>query len=277
MTTFNQDVQGQPASAQDHRSRKALSVAAHSWYFATAFGQLAFVLFIALFYYPSSLSGQFAAWDSKPNIQGYTPGDTAGNLMFALHVLLAAVLTAGGLLQLLPAVRTRWPALHRWNGRVFMVTALSLALGGLWLVWVRGTYLTLVGGIGISLNAALILVFAVMAWRAAANKRFVSHRRWALRLFIAASAVWFMRLGYVVWGMGTGGIGIGDAMDGPFDIFLAFGNSLVPLAILEIYLLAKDSANSKAHYLMAASLMVCSLLTFGGSVGAWLGMWGPYV
>jgi Predicted membrane protein (DUF2306) len=259
------------------RARKALSNTAMVWYFSAVFGQALFLLFIVLFYYTSSFAGNFEAWDNKPNIEGFTFGDTVGNGMFALHVLLAAVITLGGLIQLIPAIRQHWPLLHRWNGRMFMMTALLLAIGGLWLVWVRGTYLTLAGAIGISLNAMLIIGFSIMAWRAAVNRDFTQHRRWALRLFIVANAVWFMRLGYMIWGIATGGAGIGDAMNGPFDYFLAFGNSLLPLAIMEIYLRVQASNSVRAHYQMAVALVVCALLVVGGSAAAWMGMWGPYI
>lgn len=258
-------------------SRKALNGAAVTWFFATMLGQAAFLLFILLFYYPSSLSGNFAAWDRKPNIEGYLAGDMAGNIMFAFHVLAAAVMTAGGLFQLVPAIRQKWPKVHRWNGRIFMVTALSLAFGGLWLVWGRGTYLNLTGAFGVSFNGLLIIGFAVMAWRSAVNKNFAEHRRWALRLFIVANAVWYMRLGYMIWGIGTGGVGIGDNMDGPYDYFLAFGNSLVPLVIMEGYLRVKESKSHRGQYLFAGGLIICALLTVGGSAGAWMGMWGPYI
>jgi hypothetical protein len=258
-------------------AQKALSGAALLWYLMAASGQALFLLFILLFYYSSSLSGNFAAWDKKPNINGFIAGDAVGNIMFAFHVLLAAVMTAGGLVQLVPTIRQRWPKLHRWNGRVFMVTALSLAVGGLWLTWVRGTHLNLAGAYGISLNALLIIAFTFMAWRTAIDKKFAEHRRWALRLFVVANAVWFMRLGYMIWGIGAGGAGIGDSMDGPFDLFLAFGNSLVPLAIMEIYIRVKSGRSGKAQYLMAVALVFCSLLTIGGSAAAWMVMWSPYL
>jgi hypothetical protein len=264
-------------TAKSNGAQVALNRAAALWYLMAALGQMAFLLFILLFYYPSALSGNFAAWDNKPNIEGFTAGDTGGNVMFALHVLAAAVMTAGGLLQLLPALRQKWPKVHRWNGRLFIVTALSLAFGGLWLVWGRGSYLNLTGAIGISLNALLIISFAFLAWQTAIKRKFAKHRLWAMRLFIVANAVWFMRLGYMLWGVGTGGIGVGDAMDGPYDYFLAFGNSLVPLAIMEIYLRVKAGKSDRARYLMAAGLVLCALLTLAGSAAAWMVMWGPYI
>ena len=70
---------------------------------------------------------------------GYVPGDTAGNLVLASHLLFAVAVTVGGLLQLLPRVRQRWPRFHRWNGRVFIVSALVAAIGGLVMVWTRKT------------------------------------------------------------------------------------------------------------------------------------------
>jgi hypothetical protein len=250
---------------------------AASWFVAALVGQLLFVLFILLFYYTSTLTGDFAAWDGKPNIEGFADGDTGGNLMFAVHVLLAAVMTLTGLLQLLPVVRRRWPKAHRISGRVFLSSALLLAVGGLWLVWVRGTMLTLIGGIGISFNALLIILFAAYAWRTAVQRRIAEHRRWALRLFIAANGVWFMRLGYIIWGASTGGLGIGKSMDGPFDYFLAFGNVLVPLALLEIYLWADSKGTPALRHALTAGLFVLALLTLGGSIAAWLLMWAPYI
>lgn len=277
MTTKQSDAVIPTQSSIFLSARRALNGSASLWYIMAASGQALFLLFILLFYYPSSLSGNFAAWNGKPNIDGFISGDAVGNIMFAFHVLIAAVMTAGGLVQLIPAIRQRRPMVHRWNGRIFMVTALLLAIGGLWLTWVRGTHLTLTGAFGISLNALLIIGFAIMAWRTAVEKKFAEHRRWALRLFIAANAVWFMRLGYVIWGISTGGMGIGDAMNGPFDLFLAFGNSLVPLAIMEVYLRVKASQSDRARYLMASILFMCALLTIGGSAAAWMVMWGPYI
>jgi hypothetical protein len=244
---------------------------------SVALGQLLFALFILAFYYTSTLRGDFAAWDTKPNIEGYAAGDMVGNVFFAIHVLIAAILTLGGLVQLLPLVRSRWPLVHRWNGRLYMTSALLLATGGFWLVWIRGTWLNLPGAIGITLNGVLIIFCAIMAWRGAITRRLIDHRRWAIRLFALASAVWFMRVGYMAWGMATGGVGVGEAMDGPFDIFLAFANSLLPLAVAELYLRAQSGSDSMVKLLAAATLSISALIILGGSIGAWLFMWSPHI
>ena len=265
------------APARPARRADGLARAATFCYLAVAAGQLLFIAFILLFYYPPTLTGNFAAWNDKPLITGFVAGDSAGNLFFAVHVLMAAVITLGGLVQLLPTVRNRWPALHRWNGRLYLLCALALALGGLWMTWGRGTWLALGGAIGITLDALLIIGFAVMALGAARARRFVDHRRWAIRLFAVASAVWFMRVGYMVWGLATGGAGIGEAMDGPFDLFLAFANSLLPLAVAEIYLRVGARGTPAARRSVAALLTVSGLIILAGSAGAWMVMWGPYI
>lgn len=246
-------------------------------YLAIAAGQLLFVAFILLFYYPPTLAGDFAGWNEKPLITGHVAGDTAGNLFFAVHVLLAAIITFGGLVQLVPAIRQRRPAIHRWNGRLYISCALALALGGLWMTWIRGTWLNYTGAIGITLDALLILAFAGLAWRAARTRRFADHRRWAIRLFAVASAVWFMRVGYMAWGLTTGGAGIGKAMDGPFDLFLAFANSLLPLAVAEIYLRAGARGTPFARKGAAALLAASGFVILAGSAGAWMIMWSPYI
>jgi hypothetical protein len=83
------------------------------WYSVAAIGQVAFVAFIVTHYGRKTLSGDYPGWNDKPIIKGYVEGDTAGNIMFAVHVLLAAVMTLGGLMQLVPQIRKYVPALHR--------------------------------------------------------------------------------------------------------------------------------------------------------------------
>lgn len=239
-------------------------------YASVAAGQLLFLHFILTFYFTRTLAGDFAAWNDKPLLKGFVAGDMAGNLVFAAHVLFAGVITLGGLLQLVPLIRQRWPAVHRWTGRLFLLSALTLALGGLWLVWIRGTWIGIPSALGVSLDALLILVFAILALRAAMGRRLADHRRWAIRLFAVAGAVWFMRVGYAAWEMATGGLGVGKRLDGPFDIFLAFSASLLPLAIAEIYLRADRYGTSAARNAAAALLFISGAIVLAGSTGAWI-------
>lgn len=207
---------------------------------------------------------------------GFVRGDTVVNFQFAAHVLMAAVMTVGDTFQLIPQLRARVPKLHRWTGRMFIVMAITPSLGGLYMVWISGRYSQLVNALGISLNAVLIITSGAMAWRYAVARDFVSHRRWALRTFMLASGVWFMRLGYMAWIMiNQGPVGIGQTGDGPFDTVWQFGSFLLPLLILEIYLRVEQSGTTTARFLTAAALVVSSVLTGIGIFGAYMFMWRP--
>lgn len=255
-----------------------LTYAHRAWFVTTAIGQWAFVYFIVAFYFTSTLQGNFQTWNTKPLIHGHIPNDVTGNLIFAIHVMLAAVMTAGGTLQLVPSLRTRAAPLHRWNGRIFLFTAGIIAAGGLYLVWVRGTYLSLWAAIAISFDAVLILTFGALALRRAMQRRFDEHRRWALRTFLAANAVWMLRVGYMFWMLAAGGLGTGKNMDGPFDIFWAFGCYLIPLAILDWNFRAQRSAASPASRLGVSVVLFASTAAMAvGIVGAYLFMWRPYI
>jgi hypothetical protein len=255
----------------------ALAAVARLWFAAAVIGQWAFVAYIAGFYGAPTLRGDFEAWRRNHNlITGYVAGDEVGNLAFAAHVLLAALITTSGALQLIPTLRARAPALHRWNGRVYLLTAVLMALGGLWLVWVRGTWLNIYGLAGSTMLAGLILLSAGMTVRNAVARRIDAHRRWALRLFLVANGVWFQRIGYTAWMiLNRGPVGIGDHMDGPFDIVWSFAAYLLPLAILELYLRTRDHGTPPGKAAMAASLLTLTGVMGVGIAGAYMFMWRP--
>ncbi|WP_066680600.1 DUF2306 domain-containing protein [Caulobacter sp. CCH9-E1] len=255
-----------------------LGWAARFWFVVAAVGQGAFIYFIVAFYGTRAASGHFAAWNDKPLITGYVKGDSAGNAMFAAHVLLAAIVTLAGLAQLVPALRRAAPALHRWSGRVFLTTACVTAVSGLWMTLARGSYLSLVSAVAIGLDAVLILVFAGLAWREALVRRFERHRRWAMRTFMAVSGVWFLRVGLMGWVVLNGRpVGMTSKMTGPADIVLAFGSYLIPLAILELYFAAERSAKPAPKLAAAGVILVSTAYVAAGVFGAVAMMWGPYL
>ncbi len=262
----------------DQTAAAALKASGMFWFVVAVIGQWTFVYFISAFYGPSTLSGDFAHWNTKPLIDGHIQDDWAGNLMFAAHTLMAAVITFGGTLQLVPALRNRARAFHRWNGRVFLVLAFLMAIGGLWLVWVRGTYFILWGALGISLNAIMIMVFAGMAWRFAAAGQIDTHRRWAMRAFIAVNGVWFLRVFIMAWVIVNGGpVGMGNRMDGPVDLVFSFGHHLIPLAFLELYLWAQDRGSAVARAVVASVVVLLTGLMGIGIFGTYAFMWRPYL
>ena len=93
---------------------------------------------------------------------GFREGETLGNLASISHVLLAAIVIGGGPLQLIPAVRRRFPVFHRWLGRSYIFAAVSSGIGGLYMTWTRSPIGDVFSKLGISGDAILIIVFAAL-------------------------------------------------------------------------------------------------------------------
>lgn len=245
------------------------------WFITAVAGQWFFAVYIAVHYAGAASRGDFAAW-TETMIHGIVAGDLIGNLAVGLHLLLAFIITVCGPLQLTPFVRNRFPRFHRWNGRLYLTTAVIISLGGLWMVWTRGVLGPISNAIAISINALLIIGCAAMALRFALRREFDRHRPWATRLFLVVSGVWFFRIGLMLWILINGGpVGVGAELDGPFALTWAYGQYVLPLTIYEIYRRTQAGAGGPGRFAMAGVLLVLAAATAVGVFGATMGMWLP--
>ena len=255
---------------------RALGRAAAAWCMVAVAGQLMFAAYVLRVYGRALIAGRPELWN-KTMPHAWVPGDTLGNATAAGHLLLAVVVMLLGAVQLVPVLRRRAPAVHRWSGRVFVVAAMAMGVSGVYMLVV----LPPIGGLGsqlpIVLNAVLILAFAGLAWRDALARRFDQHRRWALRLYLVVSGVWFFRIGLMAWiVVNHGPVGFDPkTFTGPAVTLLAFGQTLLPLAVLEATLRVRRQAGEGARFAMAAGLCAATLLTLLGIAAATLIMWLP--
>jgi Predicted membrane protein (DUF2306) len=263
------------------KASTALNAAARFWFGVIVLGQLMQVVYVIGFYGRSAASGHFEHWN-KVMPRGYVAGDSAGNLTLGLHLLFSTVIMLAGALQLMPWVRQHAPGFHRWTGRVYLVAAAVMSLGGLYLVWGRGPGNPVGSGdtsqhIAISINALLILLCGAMALRHALKREFVQHRRWALRLFLVVSGVWFFRIGLMFWlVLNRGPVGFDPkTFTGPALTVLAFAQYLLPLAVLQLYLRAKASPSTAGRMAMAGGLLTLTLMMMVGIGAAFMFMWLP--
>jgi hypothetical protein len=254
---------------------RALASAAGLWFVTATLGQWAFVWFIVAFFTPPLISGDMAALNEKPHITGYVPGDLIGNLQLLLHVYLGAAVTLAGMLQLIPALRRRWPALHRWNGRLFLTAAAVATLSGFYLTLIRGSQLNLPSTVSISSNGVLILLFAALAWRSALRRDVAQHRRHALRAYLLVNGVWFLRIGMMLAGLGLSVFGYTLSYDSPVFVGVSFLSWIAPLAFLQLYLGAERGSRPRVQYAVAALFVLLSLLTAAGGLAAAVFMWWP--
>src|SRR6202050_4806137 len=203
-------------SLRKHADR-ALKAAAAFWFVVVVLGQLVFAFTVASFYGLTAARGNWQQWN-KSMTHGYAPDHPIGNLVVSIHLASAVIILLSGAMQLIPQIRRHAPRFHRWNGRVYMVTAFTVSLAGLYMMWFRGTVGDLSQHLGQSLDAVLSMVCAVVALRYALVRDFKTHRRWALRLFMVVSASLFIRAGVLLsFFLNHGPFGFNQAtFSGPF-------------------------------------------------------------
>ena len=253
-----------------------LKAATRFWFGVTVIGQLAFGFAVASFYGMTALRGDYHAWKFT---HGFVPGVTPGNWAVVMHVITAAIIMLAGAIQLVPQVRNRFPAFHRWNGRVYMLSTVALSVAGLYMHWVRGSVGDVWQHIGGTVNALLIWLCAGLALRYALARDFRTHRRWALRLFLVVSASWFIRIMlFLTFLIFKGPVGFDPAtFTGPYLTFLSFAQYGIPLAVLELYFFVQDRPGALRRVAMAGLLFVLTLVMAGGLFAVTMAIWVPQV
>jgi len=262
----------------DISTSKLLTGVGKTWFFVAFIGQLFFAVYISAFYGISTIKGDFELWNKVlPN--GYVPGDTFGNFMVGLHVLFAILITVCGPLQLTPKIRTSFPKFHRVNGRIYLLTALIMSVGGLYMVITRGTVGAPITHVSIGINAILIMIFAYQTVRFAIARKINVHNLWAIRLFLVVSGVWFYRVGLMLW-MTIHQAPVGFDMEsftGPFLTFLSFSSYLLPLLVFELYRWIKTKNHVFSNVFMSICMIVITLGMAIGILAAGMGMWLPRI
>lgn len=267
----------------------ALRAVAYLWFLAAVIGQWIFVYYIVSFYGGSAVQGDMEAWN-KIIPHAYIAGATAGNIAIAAHLFLAAIIIVGGPLQLMlgaiitaggplrtPLIQTSARYFHHWNGRLYIPTVIVASLTGLYMIWIRGTAGGFIQHVGLSLDGVFIIIFAVIALRYAIARKIATHRRWALRLFMVVSGVWFIRVGWGLWFfLSSGPLGeVLEGYQGSFSIFQSFASYLLPLGVLELYLHVQDHGDALGKFVMAGGLIVLTVLMSAGIIMATRVMWLP--
>lgn len=259
----------QSSTTSIKRAKKTLKYSTIFWFIAVLLGQWFFFYYIIAFYGFSVINDNMEIWNrweamgSKP----YHAGDFAGNLAFAAHAIGAGIVAFGGALQLVPKIRNTFPKFHKANGYVYLTTVLALAISGFYLVWVRDEKPLNLSGIGTTINGLLILAFAYFTVRFAIKKDIVTHRKWALRLFLVSNAQWTLRVGVFSYFITGTMLGLKPAFGDMFFSLWTFGCFVLPLVILQAYFYANEKGGVKLQYATSAVLVLMTILMIIGMVG----------
>lgn len=249
---------------------------ASTWFVVTFIGQAIFAIYIMLLYGGNAVMGDFEKWNSATP-QGHVEGDPIGNIIFGVHIAMAAIVTIGGPLQLMPIIRKRTPKFHRWNGRVYAISGLIISVAGLYLTWIKGSVGGMIGNVFVTINALVILVSIFFAVKFAKAKKFKLHNQWALRLFIGMSGVWLFRVYLMFWvGINQGPVGFDpEEFQGPALTAIYFGCYVLPLIILQGFFNAQEKPTLIKNRITILILSFLILSTFIGICVATIGMWLP--
>ncbi len=257
---------------------KVLKQSVNLWFIVVVIGQLLFALYILGLYGVQGLAGNFERWNAQTT-HGYVPKDLMGNIIFGIHVAMAAVITLGGPLQLIRKVRNKFPRFHRINGRIYIFSAFLVSIAGLYLSWVRGSVGGIVGSVFITINAVFILVCAFYTVRLAIARKLDAHRKWAIRLFLAMSGVWFFRVFLMLWlTIFQGPVGFDmDSFQGPALNMISTFSYILPVLFAEFYFRAKESKNNTGRWALSVFMWFLTASIAVGTFSATMGMWLPSI
>lgn len=263
-------------SKSKSKSSKLLKTSTNIWFVVVVIGQFLFALYILGLYGVNGLAGDFERWNAA-SPHGYVAKDIWGNAFFGTHMALAVIITIGGPLQLMRKVRATFPKFHRVNGRIYIVTAFLISLAGLYLTWVRGNVGGIIGSIFISINAAFIFVCAFYTIRFAIARKLKIHRKWAIRLFLAVSGVWFFRVFLMLWlTINQGPVGFDmETFQGPALNMISTFSYILPPLFAEFYFRAKESESGRGRQAVSIFILFLTCCIAVGTFSATMGMWLP--
>jgi hypothetical protein len=224
----------------------------------TALGSaLLFGLYILAFYAGALADGDPTAWNGiVPHL--YEPRSPVGTAGIGLHFAGGGIILVLGGIQLVGRLRARYPAVHRWLGRVYATAAIMAAIGGLTFIIVNGTIGGPVMNVGFAIYGVLMGTAAVQTVRHARARRFERHRAWAVRLFALAIGSWLYRMDYGFWLLLADGAGHTATFRGAFDVVMAFFFYVPNLALAEVFIRSRRVDVPASVQVAAASVFAAA-------------------
>lgn len=254
------------------RRWSSLALIAVSW-----ISGIIFAAYIVIFFGGALAGGIGTRWNQAlPGL--YEAGAPLATLAIGAHFFAGGVLLLLGPIQLIHPVRRAAPRLHRWLGRLYLLSAGAAGLGGLGFILTRGT----IGGplmdVGFGLYGGLMVLCAAMAYRHARARRIDHHRAWAIRLFALTIGSWLYRMEYGLWFLLFGSLGRAANFSGWFDAVMVFFFYLPNLVVAEIAIRtgagprgAPANLTAIAVLLLATALIAAMTVTFTARA------WGPRI
>lgn len=242
------------------------------WVSAGLFG-----LYILAFYASALFRGDLENWNNGlPGL--YEKGRTTATTGISLHFATGGIILVLGSIQLIEAVRVKYSAFHKWVGRVYVVSSILAAIGGLTFIAVKGTIGGTVMDIGFGIYGVLMFAAAILTYKHAAAGRIDQHRAWALRLYALAIGSWLYRMDYGFWMLLADGAGHTSGFRGLFDQVMVFFFYIPNLLVAEVFIRTRNYKTPPVLNLVSA--LVLLLMTGFLCLGTYYFTkiyWGPAI
>jgi uncharacterized membrane protein len=173
------------------------------------------------------MSFRFAALGLVPAFPQMIVHIEASRLAFLAHVSAAPVALGLAAFQLMPRLRARRPALHRWSGRIYGVAVLVGGAGAL--AMAPGANGGPVASLGFGLLGLLWITTTAIGIANVRAGNVRAHRRWMIRSFALTFAAVTLRLG--LFPMMAAGMTYVEAI-----VWLAWLSWLPNLVVAELWL-----------------------------------------
>jgi hypothetical protein len=175
------------------------------------------------------------------------------------------------------SLRSRYPAVHRWIGRVYVTAAFLAGVGGLTFIVAKGTIGGATMDVGFGIYGVLTAAAAIETYRHARVRRLDIHRAWAMRLFALAIGSWRYRMEYGFWLL-AGGVGHVNDFSGPFDKFMAFFFYVPNLFVAEALIRSRrTSMSTTAQWTASVAFNGATLFLLLGTYFFTKFYWGPAI
>jgi hypothetical protein len=253
-----------------HWAARALT--ATCWISAALFG-----LYILAFYAAALIDGNMAKWnEALPRL--YESDTPAANAGIGVHFAAGGTILALGCIQFVGWIRSGYPAVHRWIGRVYVTAAFLAGIGGLTFIVAKGTIGGATMDVGFGIYGVLTAAAAIETYRHARARRLDVHRAWAMRLFALAIGSWLYRMEYGFWFLLADGAGHAKDFSGPFDKLMAFFFYVPNLLVVEALIRApRASMSATARWVAVAAFSGATAFLVIGSYYFTKFYWGPAI
>lgn len=238
---------------------------------------LLFGIYIFAFYFIALFQGDSMRWNEVlPDL--YSEDKKVATVGIGIHFAAGSIILILGCIQLIEQIRLKFPAFHRWTGRIYVLASLATAIGGLVFIFTQGTIGSTVMDIAFAGYGIFTFIAALATIYFARKKQFDPHRAWAIRLFALAIGSWLYRMDYGFWFLFTDGLGHADNFTGWFDYFMDFFFYIPNLLVAEIFIgQFKFTRNKYVKGVGAFALVIATTFIILASYNFTKHYWGPAI